>query len=327
MLLISYAIVKHRLMDINVVIRKTLLYSLISAALAAIYVGTITLLAHLFGGLHGSTSAFSSALAAVFITVLFNPLRVKMQRFVDRHFFRESLDQAILREATSGFVHEIKRPLANISLPAELSLMDLQDWKEKRLSFEEVAPKIEQRLRYILNQTADAGDKIEAIRAYSSTNGKSLESVNLSEVIRKCISAQELLLKRHRIELDLDLLENIPPIQGHGKQLEIAFSNLLKNAAEAMSQLEPLAQRWIQLKVNPIAEKIMITVKDSGPGIKRENLEHLFEPYFTTKGSQGMGMGLYLSQQIIKAHGGIITVASIKGGGAEFAVELPLTIL
>src|SRR5262249_45144918 len=86
---VSYAIFKHQLMDISLVIKKTLLYSLISAALACVYVGTITVFAQLLESRHGSASAFSSALAAIFITLLFNPVRLRTQRAVDRYFPRE----------------------------------------------------------------------------------------------------------------------------------------------------------------------------------------------------------------------------------------------
>jgi signal transduction histidine kinase len=323
--IMAYAILKHRLMEITFVIRKTLLYSLMSAILAAIYGVTVTVLAFVLGTRHGVPSAFSYSLATVVITLLFNPLRVKIQRLIDRYFFRESLDQEILREATSGFVHEIKRPLANISLPAELCLMDLQDLKENRRPLNDIVEKMEQRLQYILHQTADAGDKIEAIRGSSAAHGTYSESINLKEVIQKSLYAQEALLKRHQVKLILDINAGLPFVQGHEKQLEIVVSNLIKNAAEAMA-LQPIgAERKIQIKAHPSKDKIALTVEDSGPGIKREHLERLFEPYFTTKGVQGMGIGLYLSRQLLKAQGGSIEIQSEEGQGARCTVHLSMT--
>jgi signal transduction histidine kinase len=66
-----------------------------------------------------------------------------------------------------------------------------------------------------------------------------------------------------------------------------------------------------------------LKVKDSGPGIKRTEVGHLFEAYFTTKGSSGTGMGLFLSHQVVKAHGGSIDVRTEEGKGTEFTVRLP----
>ena len=68
---------------------------------------------------------------------------------------------------------------------------------------------------------------------------------------------------------------------------------------------------------------MIASIKDSGPGIKRTDIGHLFEAYFTTKGSDGTGMGLFLSRQVIKAHGGSIDVKSEEGKGTEFIIRLP----
>ena len=109
------------------------------------------------------------------------------------------------------------------------------------------------------------------------------------------------------------------PIRGDAKQLEIVFVNLIKNAAEAMT-LNPSGAlaRELWLKGRQEGDWIVVSVKDSGPGIKRTDIAHLFEAYFTTKGSDGTGMGLFLSHQVIKAHGGAIDVKSEEGRGTEF---------
>lgn len=322
--LVTYAIAAHHLLDVHVIIRKTLIYSLVSTTLACVYVGTITFLAHFLERWHASSSAVSSALAAVFITLLFNPLRHRVQHFIDRYFFRESLDQAILREATSGFVHEIKRPLARIGLPAELSIADLEDLVARRRSIEDVTPRVLQRLRYILSQTTDAGDKIEAIQEVSTSDGKPMEEVDLKAVIKRGLEAERELLDRHHIQIELDMINQFPALRGHARQLEIVVSNLVKNAAEALSKLPPEAPRTISIITSFIGSQIKLKVKDSGPGITQEDLRHLFEPYFTTKGPHGMGMGLFLCRQIIQAHGGSILAKRAESGGAVFEIVMPV---
>jgi len=114
------------------------------------------------------------------------------------------------------------------------------------------------------------------------------------------------------------------PIQGDAKQLEIVFVNLIKNAAEAMALHSTAGlARELWLRGHEDANYVVASIKDSGPGIKRTDIGHLFEAYFTTKGSTGTGMGLFLSRQVIKAHGGSIDVKTEEGKGTEFIIRLP----
>jgi signal transduction histidine kinase len=319
----AIAIMNHHLMDIGVIIRKTVIYSVVTAVLTAIYVVIAMGVARVLTGWVASPTAFSSVTAACAMALLFHPMRMKVQRFVDRHFFRESLDQAMLREATSGFVHEIKRPLAKISLPAELSLSDLRDVAAGRRASSEVLPKVIERLEFILNQTNDAGNKIEAIHEVSSSDVKAMEAVDLKNVIKSSLEREKELTDRHNVRVHLDLPESLPSIRGHAKQLEIVVSNLIKNAAEALSSMPPNAPRAIWVRASAEDDRITLSIKDSGPGIKPENIKRLFEPYFTTKGAHGTGMGLFLCRQIVEAHGGKIEVRTESGKGAELVIRMP----
>ena len=111
--------------------------------------------------------------------------------------------------------------------------------------------------------------------------------------------------------------------QGRAKQLEIVFVNLIKNAAEAMSNLEENRERKLHIGASFNQREIIMSVKDTGPGIKPEDMGKILSPNFTTKGPHGTGIGLYLSRQIILAHGGTIEVASPNGNGATFTIKLP----
>jgi len=91
--LFSYSIIKHRLMDINLIIRKTLVYSTVVGVLTALYLGVILIVAHLFEGLAGDQTVFSSAVAAVLVSFCFQPLKSRVQHFVDSKFFRQYVDR------------------------------------------------------------------------------------------------------------------------------------------------------------------------------------------------------------------------------------------
>ena len=92
-LLMSYAILRHRLMDISLIIRKTLVYSVVMGTLTIIYMSVVTLFARLFEGLTGYQTIFSSAIAACLVTIGFQPLRKKVQGLVDAKFFRQYVDR------------------------------------------------------------------------------------------------------------------------------------------------------------------------------------------------------------------------------------------
>lgn len=230
----------------------------------------------------------------------------------------------MLGEIAGGFAHEIKTPLANISLPAELSLMDLADLEQGRKRVEDILPELKLRLKDIMQQTFKASEKIEAIRQFSKPGQVKLESVDLAAVVRNSLQLLDHLLHKTNVKVSSDLPPSLASIRGDSKQLEIVFVNLIKNAAEAMAQhVSNALARDLQVRAQEEGNWIIVSVKDSGPGIRRTDFGHLFEAYFTTKGSEGTGMGLFLSRQVIKAHGGAIDVRSEEGKGTEFIIRLP----
>lgn len=230
----------------------------------------------------------------------------------------------MLGEIAGGFAHEIKTPLANISLPAELSLMDLIDLEKGKRDINEVLPELKLRLKDIMTQAFKASEKIEAIRQFSKPGQVKLTPVELVKIFQNSLGLLDHLLKKHHVRIVTHFPAAMAPIRGDAKQLEIVFVNLIKNAVEAMAQnVSSGLARELVLTGREEADWVIATVKDSGPGIKRADFGHLFEAYYTTKGSEGTGMGLFLSHQVIKAHGGAIDCRSEEGKGTEFMIRLP----
>ena len=322
--IMSYAILKHQLLDVKVVVRKTLVYSIVSASLIAVYVAMLTFITHLLEGHVMSPSIYSSTIAAGVIALLFHPLQMHFQRWIDRHFPREHLDAALLQEAAGGFAHEMKRPLAKISLPAELALMDLEGVETGERNFQEVLPTLKQRLKLIISQSVDAGNMIEAIRSLFVSTKVPFAAVDLREALRNALAAQKDLLEKLNISIHTAWPETLPFVSGRTKQLEIVFANLIKNAVDAMRDLPREQLREIKIEARVDANRVVIHVKDSGPGIQPEDIGRVFQPSYSTKGAHGTGMGLYLSRQIVEAHNGSIEIVSKNGSGAEFILSLPV---
>ncbi|HEY2601174.1 MAG TPA: ATP-binding protein [Thermoleophilaceae bacterium] len=123
-----------------------------------------------------------------------------------------------------------------------------------------------------------------------------------------------------RAPLDVQVEPELPLLQGDSTQLERALGNLLENAAR-YSDGSPVAVR-----VSSVGRRIFIRVSDSGPGIPKEELGHIFEPFYRMEGapSGGSGLGLAIARGFVEANGGRLRAQSLPGQGATFVIDLPL---
>jgi signal transduction histidine kinase len=319
---VTYGMYKHHLMDINVVLRKSLVYSLMTGVVTAIYLVAITQGANVFQSYFGASTFSISVMAACLITALFLPLRNSIQIFVDRYFFRDWSERGdMVREVAAGFSHELKSPLAGLSLQAQLALAELREVEEGKVAWIKALPKIKEELNYLLMQSMDAARRIEAVRGVAEPTRGQMEPVHAAALLDRSLAELQSGARYGHVMIQRDLPVGLPAIYGDAKQLEIVFVNLIKNALQAMDGMSEGQKLTLSAQEN--AGLIVISIEDTGPGIATKDLGRIFEPYYTTKGHKGTGMGLYLAQQIIKAHGGSIDVESVEGQGTEFIVKVP----
>src|SRR5207253_11216444 len=111
----------------------------------------------------------------------------------------------MLGEIAGGFAHEIKTPLANISLPAELSMMDLTDLEQGKKKLEDILPELKARMADIMQQTFKASEKIEAIRQFSKPGQIQLAAVDVSKIMRNSLALLEHLLLKTRVQAHAEI--------------------------------------------------------------------------------------------------------------------------
>lgn len=130
-------------------------------------------------------------------------------------------------------------------------------------------------------------------------------------------------LERAGVRVEKDLETKIPPSVGSADQLRQVFSNLVVNARDSMSQGGTLYLRT-KLLNHGVNEVVRILIGDTGCGIPRQMIETMFEPFVTTKGERGTGLGLWIVKGIIENHGGKLRVRSRVGQGTVFKIDIPV---
>ena len=146
--------------------------------------------------------------------------------------------------------------------------------------------------------------------------------VDINGVIDEVLALTETELRMHSVVTFTDLAPKLAPVSGDRVQLQQVILNLVLNAIDAMASFSgrPRVLRiGSQLQTGG---EVLISVRDSGPGLDPETAEKIFSPFFTTK-EKGTGLGLPISRRIVENHGGTIEVRSQPGAGATFTVLLP----
>lgn len=264
-------------------------------------------------------------------------LRKAFNRMLDelearRRRLIQSEKLAALGVLVSGVAHELNNPLANISSSCQLLLEELDS--ADRATLADWASTID-------SETERARRIVDALLDFGRRREPSLESVNLADLMERT-----LLLLRGQLRKTSTQVENLVPldlsVQADSQRLQQVFINLLRNAADSGENLTirihasqcslsaaPLPAGATVVgelgchtrKPQPMTE---IMIEDNGPGIPPEVLPRVFEPFFTTREpGQGMGLGLYIVQEIVQEHGGCIAIASQPGQGTRVIVRLP----
>jgi two-component system NtrC family sensor kinase len=146
---------------------------------------------------------------------------------------------------------------------------------------------------------------------------------DINQAVKKTLTLVTHHLYKQKIDADILVDQHLPPIYADSQQLEQVLVNLYLNAIDAMPEGGKLIIRASLKPVDGSGPMVLITVKDTGYGIEEKDLTRIFQPFFSAKKGRGMGLGLSISERIIRNHGGKINVDSQPGQGTTFRLYLP----
>jgi len=253
------------------------------------------------------------------ISVMRNITEQKETELRERKYLLEHAHESRVRsmgEMTTEIAHELNQPLSAISIYSDAAINLLP---EKSAENKDLVKAIQE----IKKQADRAGEIIHRLRELVSKKGIHYSTININELINGLIRLIEVETRWHKCKLQLDLAESLPTINADHVLIEQALLNIVRNAIEAM---EGINEEQRVLTINSIlnnSNEIELEISDTGPGMSGKQIKKAFESFYTTKPS-GMGMGLSITQTIVKSHGGRIWAIPNENGGTTFVLTIPI---
>lgn len=239
--------------------------------------------------------------------------RLEMERKLSRtqEQLLQSEKLAAMGRLTSQLAHELNNPLYGIMNTLELMKTEIPPSNKRR-----------RLLDMALSECMRLTDMLRKMLSFSKPDQELRCTVDINTILDEILLLHEKQLREVDIKITADLQEGLQPIWASKNQLRQVFLNMVSNAKDAMPEGGTLSVR-----TRGNGKQIRVQVADNGTGIKPENLDKIFDTFFTTKvdSERGVGLGLSVCYGFIKDHGGDIQVESAVGQGTTFTITLPVS--
>lgn len=217
-----------------------------------------------------------------------------------------------IEQLATGIAHEIHNPLTIISGKAQVLLL-----KKDRSEISQ--EQIEDVLKTVVKQTKRAADITKKLLMFSQGSGAPKEVLNLAQVLEDTIALVSYQTSLDGIEIRKVIANDLPAFYANVHEIREVFLNLLLNAVQSIGSQGKIE---IDMFFDPVDELIEIKFADTGKGIDPEHIDKLFNPFFTTR-HESVGLGLFVTKQIVHRYGGLIRGESRGGEGCVFTVRFP----
>lgn len=227
----------------------------------------------------------------------------------------------------SGFAHDLSTPLGSTLGFLELALKNLTPANGPAPAANPTTEKVAHFLRQAMASATYGRALTRNLLAFARQKPFGANATWDKFEVRKVVEATAQIchsaLTKNSVTITIDVAENLL-LEGDPSSLQQVIVNLVSNAADAMAESAATGERHVEIHGRATESGVRLTVSDRGTGIPPEAAARIFEPLFTTKGSdRGTGLGLYVVKRIVHDSGGSITFADRPGGGTVFTVELP----
>lgn len=223
----------------------------------------------------------------------------------------------LMGEMASGIAHEVNQPLAAISSYTQVSLNLINTEDPDLVKLTDILYKTQQ-------QALRAGQIIRRMREFVKSQAKLRSAADINSLIHDTVGLCISELKQNNIKLTFELENNLPPLYVDHVQIEQVIINLIRNSVDAMKSLPATQPRQLTIHSHLTPDNnIQVRVKDNGPGLSEDQQQKILTPFYTTK-TDGMGMGLSISNSLIEAHEGTLHFNSQIGKGTTFYFTLPI---
>lgn len=222
---------------------------------------------------------------------------------------RQQLEAAA--RLAAEIAHQLKNPLAVINNASYTLQKTVREGKT-----------ITQQIQIIREEVEKSDRLITDLMGYAKLNEGLVEAVDLQEELDRAIRNVFPPAVKYEVQIHRDYAPGIPPLLAHRNNIQEAFANVLQNAREAMNGRGNV---WVRIAHGP-NRSVEISIADDGPGIPPENIEKIFQPYFTTR-EKGTGLGLSIVKHNVETYGGTINVESELGKGSRFTIIFPARTL
>ena len=218
---------------------------------------------------------------------------------------------ASLGMLAAGVAHEVNNPLGGILALTSLTVEDMKDNDPNRENLEEV-----------IRQTVRCRDIVKGLLEFSRQSKSNTELIDLNKALEDTLSLVAKQALFFNIGVERHLEPELPLVVADRSQFQQVFMNILMNAVQAMDERGAIA---IRSRHDSAANCVEVAISDTGRGIPPEQINRIFDPFFSTKASgQGTGLGLSIAYGIVSTHRGIISVKSEVGKGSTFTIRMPV---